>query len=86
MFKFDPGQIMMQDRVKLASIEAKLDALMNHFNVEMDNETYKNNLASQDVWGLIKERKDIDAIKQYRKESGANLKEAELFINYLKSL
>jgi hypothetical protein len=60
----------------LGRIEAKLDLLMKHANVEF--EPYKG--LPPDVVDALKRGEKIEAIKSYRSVAGVGLKEAKDFI------
>jgi hypothetical protein len=61
---------------RLSTLEAKLDLLLKHSGVVYD--PFKN--LSPGVVESIQAGKKIEAIKRYRQETGAGLKEAKEFI------
>jgi hypothetical protein len=64
-------------RVRLAHVERKLDALLDHFGVEVSEPHL------QQVEAKLREGKTVQAIKAYREATGAGLREAKEAVDRL---
>mgnify|MGYP000883517034 CR=1 FL=1 len=64
---------------RLAAIERKLDAIMNQLGINYPEG------ADDEVAALAKAGQVIEAIKLYRKKTGASLSDAKAFVDSLRS-
>ena len=72
--------LAMQKRLKqLSQVDAKLDALLQQAGTKFDPFEF----VSAEVANALKSGDKIEAIKYYRKTSGASLKEAKEFVEEL---
>lgn len=60
---------------RLDRIERKLDAIMTYLGIEDTYETMLTKKASPDVVALVRDGHELEAIKLYRKETGASLRQ-----------
>ena len=68
------------DRVRLHRLEAKVDLLLKHLNIEYQESSTPDGL-SQEVMALADDPETkIDAIKLYQEQTGAGLTEARVTI------
>ena len=67
---------------RVAKLERMVDFLLDHLQLDYQDSDYKQHSgASMEVMDLVLRGKKIQAIKQYRRETGAGLKEAKDFID-----
>jgi ribosomal protein L7/L12 len=72
-----PGEFTLVDRARLMRLEAKLDLILKHLGVTYVEETSPGGLSAA-VQELARHPHcKIQAIKLYREETGAGLKEAK---------
>ena len=69
-------KIIERRLARLASMEAKLDILLNHFGLQFD--PYKN--LPNAVVQALRSGEKIQAIRSYREATGVTLREAKDFI------
>lgn len=62
---------------RLVEIERKLDAIMDHFGIELPAREH------DDVRDLAISGRKIDAIKRYREKTGVGLAEAKEYVDSL---
>lgn len=68
---------------RLSRIEHKLDAIITYLGIEDSYETMLTKKASAEVVAFVREGRELEAIKQYRKETGASLRQALTAIKVL---
>jgi hypothetical protein len=60
---------------QLRRIERKLDAIMAHLNIQLPND------GMDDIRALIASGRKLEAIKEYRERTGADLAQAKLAVD-----
>lgn len=68
---------------RLARIEQQLEAISAHLGIEDNYETMLTKKASPEVIAFVREGRELEAIKQYRQDTGASLRQALTAIKIL---
>ena len=83
-FGWSGGQVRrLEDRI--ARLEKMLIALIDHLDVPYDDSLVAEKRVSERVANLARSGRTIDAIKQYRLETGVGLAEAKDVVDRLRS-
>ena len=69
---------------RIDRLERMVIALLDHFDVPYDDKQALEKLASERVLELVRSGQTIEAIKQYRQDTGAGLAEAKDVVDKLR--